>query len=322
MKSGWRVRLNRPWPKHLPSGWGSVLKGMSEAVVVLLTLWIAVALSLREQPLVASLEHLVTATSTVIIPTLAIIGPVAPVSPTASPVASSIPSASPGSSATAEPSPSPTQKHTASPVATCRAPAGWQPYVVKRGESFRSIAQRFGTSEGRLKQANCLDSAAVAYAGQRIYVPREMPSPTVACSKASDWVRYTIQPGDTLFSIAVRYGVTLSYLKKANCLSADLIYAGEVLLVPYYLPAGATSAAGVIVPHAPNGTPTPGNAAVRPPTATSSTPSRSPTNTPSPTKETAVATSMAVAPTATPSATSTPTPTPTPTPTEAPGLPR
>lgn len=53
-----------------------------------------------------------------------------------------------------------------------------------------------------------------------------------ACVKRQDWLGYTIQPGDTLSSIAVRVGVSVQQIKSGNCLRQDRIYAGETLLLP------------------------------------------------------------------------------------------
>jgi LysM repeat protein len=42
---------------------------------------------------------------------------------------------------------------------------------------------------------------------------------------------YTVQPGDTLFSVAQRYGTTVEALVYANNLNSDVIYIGQVLTV-------------------------------------------------------------------------------------------
>ncbi len=62
--------------------------------------------------------------------------------------------------------------------------------------------------------------------------PRRTPVPT-SCVKRWDWVSYIIQPGDTLSSIARRYGLSVQTLKEGNCLNTNRIYAGSTLLVPW-----------------------------------------------------------------------------------------
>ncbi len=45
-----------------------------------------------------------------------------------------------------------------------------------------------------------------------------------------------MQPGENLFRIGLRYGVSVAELRLANCLSGDTIYAGQRIYVPYALP--------------------------------------------------------------------------------------
>ncbi len=54
-------------------------------------------------------------------------------------------------------------------------------------------------------------------------------------------ITYTVQRGDTLFSIAIRFGVTVQAIMQANGLTnADLIYVGQRLTIP----TGTTGSAG------------------------------------------------------------------------------
>ncbi len=43
---------------------------------------------------------------------------------------------------------------------------------------------------------------------------------------------YTVKPGDTLYNIAVKNGVTVDLLKRSNGLKSDVIYPGQVLVIP------------------------------------------------------------------------------------------
>ncbi len=76
-----------------------------------------------------------------------------------------------------------------------------------------------------------------------IPIPSAMPtSPPTAqptpCGPPPGWPAYTIQAGDTLFSIAYNTGTSVDQLKLANCLVGDTIYAGQALFVPFapYIP--------------------------------------------------------------------------------------
>ncbi len=76
--------------------------------------------------------------------------------------------------------------------------------------------------------------------------PTLTPSPTGAtvtptvqtanCGATSGWQTYTVQSGDTLFLIGLRYGLTVDRLMAANCLTDKLIVTGQTLLVPPVTP--------------------------------------------------------------------------------------
>jgi hypothetical protein len=55
------------------------------------------------------------------------------------------------------------------------------------------------------------------------------------CIPRADWLyTYIVQTGDTLFSIAQRFGLTLAQLQAGNCITnANQIFVGQVLRVPY-----------------------------------------------------------------------------------------
>jgi LysM repeat protein len=108
---------------------------------------------------------------------------------------------------------------------------------VLPGETLYSIVARYGMSAAELQQANCLPSAGEIRAGQSLYVPWQItPTPT-PCFPPASWVAYTVLPGETLYSIAARYGLTAGQLQQANCLSsAGPLRAGQDLYVPYTIP--------------------------------------------------------------------------------------
>lgn len=80
-----------------------------------------------------------------------------------------------------------------------------------------------------------LESGAVAVA----VVPTPLlPTPTpllttTPCqvSSPSGWVRYSAKPGDSIWSVAVRHGITMAQLKAVNCL-ATMLPTGDVVYVP------------------------------------------------------------------------------------------
>jgi LysM repeat protein len=69
-------------------------------------------------------------------------------------------------------------------------------------------------------------------------IPTMVPLPTnTVCSPPAGWPVYTVQPGDSLFRIALNHGMTTEELQTANCLpDADTIFTGQTLYVPYTIP--------------------------------------------------------------------------------------
>jgi LysM repeat protein len=133
--------------------------------------------------------------------------------------------------------------------------------------------------------------------------PTNTPSPTgTPCGPPFGWVIYTIQRGDTLFSIGQATGASVAQLKLANCLVGDRIDAGQRLFVPRLPRKPPTSTPTPITPT-PTNTPEKTRIVKDDPTAT---PTATPTNTPT------------ITPTPTDTPTITPTPTDTPTPTNTP----
>jgi LysM repeat protein len=63
-------------------------------------------------------------------------------------------------------------------------------------------------------------------------LPSETQTPPNTVTPSSTPVVYTVQRGDTLGGIALRFGVTVEALQALNNLSSTMIYVGEVLQIP------------------------------------------------------------------------------------------
>lgn len=170
-----------------------------------------------------------------------------PVMPSPSPSPSPLPSPTPTPSPTASPTGAPTEPPrtpTPSPSRTpCRPPADWVPYRVQPGDTAFRLATLAGIPLPRFLEANCLRHPAL-FIGQRVYLPVNLPTPTpnpTPCGPPPDWVLYTVQPGETLYRLAVRFQVPLALLMHANCLTTPALSAGQRLYVPPGTPTPAPS---------------------------------------------------------------------------------
>ncbi len=113
---------------------------------------------------------------------------------------------------------------------------------VVAGETPTSIAQRYGVSLRALVDANRLADPDRIYAGQTLVVPL---GDTVQW-EAREGRRYVVQPGDTLWALARRFGVSLEALAEANAISdPNRLVVGQVLVVPQRVASDAVRLEGV-----------------------------------------------------------------------------
>ena len=104
----------------------------------------------------------------------------------------------------------------------------YETYVVKTGDSLFSIASLYNTSVSELRSINNLSSDNL-FVGQQLLVPT---SSEIIDSNITNYVDYRVVSGDTLYSIANRYGVSVDELKRLNNLSNNNLSVGQVIKVP------------------------------------------------------------------------------------------
>lgn len=201
----------------------------------------------------------------------------------------------------------------------CGPPADWIAVTVQPAETLFGLAARAGSNVQAVAQANCLSNTSV-FAGQVVYLPATPPTapPAPVCGPPAGWEFYTVQPGDNLFRLSLKYSTTIVALQQANCLAGIGISAGQRLYVP---PAAIVT--NTAVP--PTAILPPSATASPPPSATSvpltPTPTATPTLAPSATNTTAATAVASATPTASHTATTSNTPEVSATPTASPTTP-
>lgn len=102
-------------------------------------------------------------------------------------------------------------------------------YTVRAGDTLQIIAARYGTTWQAIAALNNLPNPNFIYTGQRLLVRGGSGVVLPPVSGSS----HIVQPGETLLTIAARYGTTWPAIAAANNLAnPNLIYVGQRLVIP------------------------------------------------------------------------------------------
>lgn len=150
--------------------------------------------------------------------------PVPPPAPAPAPTA--IPTVAPTVAPTAVPAPVPAKPAPAPDPGYVYGGGGCRnvSYVVQRGDNLFRIALRYGTSVASIARLNGISNTALINTGRRLTI--------YACGTGGGSRVYVVQPGDTLYRIAVRFGTTVQAIQLANRLSSSFIASGWTLAIP------------------------------------------------------------------------------------------
>ncbi len=100
--------------------------------------------------------------------------------------------------------------------------SGYVEYIVRAGDTLWTLARRYGTTVEAIVALNGL-SGDMLTIGQILKIPD---------TQSSGYREYTVQPGDSLWQIARRYGTTVAVLMSLNGLTSDALSVGQVLRLP------------------------------------------------------------------------------------------
>jgi LysM repeat protein len=127
-------------------------------------------------------------------------------------------------------------------------------YRVQGGDTVSSIAGRFGLSTASVLALNGLGWKSVIFPGQVLKLTNAVtsaPAPVAATSPSSSTQRYTIGTGDTVSSIATKFGVSVQAILSANGLGwSSVIYPGRTLTIPSAGPAQVAETVAAVTPIA------------------------------------------------------------------------
>ena len=139
------------------------------------------------------------------------------------------------------PGPGPTEP-TPEPAATPAAPqpeptapptSGETVHVVQPGETLFRISQQYGVSVDAIAAANGITNVNQLNVGQQLTIPSGDTAGSGAPPPATGEQTHVVQPGENLFRIALRYGLTTAELAQYNGIAnPNQIEVGQVIRIP------------------------------------------------------------------------------------------
>ncbi|MFC2015613.1 LysM peptidoglycan-binding domain-containing protein [Chloroflexota bacterium] len=112
------------------------------------------------------------------------------------------------------------------PCGKAPTPKAKKVHVVRRGQTLAGIARWYGVSVKAIVKANKIKNPNRIYVGQRLVIPKKSKP-----QKRGFW--YKVRRGDTLSSIAWRFGANMWAIVYANNIRyPSYIYTGQRIWIP------------------------------------------------------------------------------------------
>lgn len=95
-------------------------------------------------------------------------------------------------------------------------------YIVQKGDSLWAISKKYDLPLQELISINKLEDNTLK-TGQKLLIPKQ---------KTENEKIYIVQKGDTLWSIAKKYNVSVNNIKEKNNLTSNLLSVGQQIIIP------------------------------------------------------------------------------------------
>ena len=104
-------------------------------------------------------------------------------------------------------------------------------YTVKQNDTLANIAETFGVAVNDLMDYNNLASGRI-FPGMVIVIPPRPPRPPARPPRPVDRT-YFVRRGDTIYSIARMFGISVRSIMNRNNLSFPIVFPGQRLIIPF-----------------------------------------------------------------------------------------
>lgn len=109
-------------------------------------------------------------------------------------------------------------------------------YTVEAGDNLYDIAEKFGTTVDKIKKDNDLKSNTLTVGTMLIIDDKKKISSIEECYGLDFDVplssTYVVQSGDSLYSIAKKFGTTADKIKQLNNLNNNILSVGQEIVIP------------------------------------------------------------------------------------------
>ncbi len=116
-------------------------------------------------------------------------------------------------------------------------------HLIAPGENLFRLALRYGVTVDAIAQANNLVNPSLILAGDTLQIPCQSPATTTTTTSGQGGAApvvtnpgtYLVEPGDNLYRISIKFGVSMSALMTANGMTPatiNFLRAGQQIVIP------------------------------------------------------------------------------------------
>lgn len=100
-----------------------------------------------------------------------------------------------------------------------------QTYTVVSGDTLYGISNQYGVSVSELINLNNVDP-------NKLQIGQVLKIPITSGTNPNNTITYTVKKGDTLYSLAQKYGTSVDQIIKLNNLKSNTLQIGQQLKIP------------------------------------------------------------------------------------------
>ncbi|NLD47680.1 MAG: LysM peptidoglycan-binding domain-containing protein, partial [Clostridiaceae bacterium] len=123
--------------------------------------------------------------------------------------------------------------------------SAYKTHTVQKGDTYWTVSQKYNVNFSELLKLNGANDKSYLDIGQVIKIPSATTTSVPSVQPYVTYTDYTVQKGDSSWSVAEKYGIPVNDLMKANNInSSTVLNIGQKLKIPvYHIPVKSTPGA-------------------------------------------------------------------------------